>query len=140
MWAIGGSAVVALVAAMGGSTPLGHVIAPLPVYGYGDFRSWARYMVVVDLAIALLAAQGIIRFRSAESVARRRAFRRAAMAVRIPRDPPAEGRLSDTSALKFECCEADDGENAFLLESRHLGRTNLVSSKLLSRKPLSALY
>jgi hypothetical protein len=79
MWAIGGSAVVAFVAAMGGSTPLGHVVLTLPVYG--DFRSWARYMVVVDLAIALFAAQGIMHFRSAESVARRRALRRTAIAL-----------------------------------------------------------
>lgn len=59
--AFGTLAFVALLASMGGSTPLGRVIYHLPLYG--QFRSWARFVVVVDLVVAILAGYGVAALR-----------------------------------------------------------------------------
>jgi len=64
IWAIAGIGLAGLLGAMGNSTPIGRIIYKLPVYG--QFRSWGRYAVVFDLAVALLAAYGIVRLRERE--------------------------------------------------------------------------
>jgi hypothetical protein len=66
-------AAVTLVMALGRATPLSHVVHALPVLG--QFRSWARYIVGVDLVLTLLAAYGVARLRAPET---RRAATRAA--------------------------------------------------------------
>jgi len=64
------------IAAMGDSTPFGHLIYDLPVYG--QFRSWARYALGLDLAIAMLAAYGVALLRRPpDRHARRGALQRA---------------------------------------------------------------
>jgi hypothetical protein len=55
-WA--GCAGLALAASMGGSTPLGNVVYHLP--GFGQFRAQGRFMALFCIAIAALAAQGIV--------------------------------------------------------------------------------
>jgi hypothetical protein len=61
--ALGAAALVALLIALGRSIGLGLLVALLP--GYGQFRAWARYSVVVDLAIAIFAAYGVAHLRAA---------------------------------------------------------------------------
>jgi hypothetical protein len=74
--ALAGVGVVGLLMAMGGSTPLGRLIYALPVLG--GFRSWARYGVALDLAVAILAAYGMAFLRTSSGPARRAALLRAA--------------------------------------------------------------
>ena len=61
IWAFGVLAVVGVLASMGASTPLGRVIYRLPFFG--QFRSWARFVVVVDLVVAILAGYGAAALR-----------------------------------------------------------------------------
>jgi hypothetical protein len=70
-------AVVALLVALGDSTPIGRVVHALPVYG--QFRSWGRATVVVDLVVAVLAGLGTSELRAADAARRRRAGRRASI-------------------------------------------------------------
>jgi hypothetical protein len=51
----------AMLAALGRSTSFGLVVWALPVLGH--FRSWGRYAVVVDLAVAVGAAYGVSALR-----------------------------------------------------------------------------
>lgn len=77
--AIGVVGLVALLIALGGTTPLGRI-----VYGispYGQFRAWGRYLVFFDLAVAVLAAYGVAELRAASLVQRRRAIVAAAAAA-----------------------------------------------------------
>lgn len=67
--ALGAVGLVTLALAMGPATPLSRLFFRLPVYG--QFRSWARYIVVVDLVVALLAGYGVAVLRNQP----RRAFR-----------------------------------------------------------------
>ena len=55
----------ALVLALGRSTGVGGLVALTPVFG--QLRAWGRYMVIVDLAIAIFAAFGVAHLRSARS-------------------------------------------------------------------------
>jgi len=52
---------ITLVMALGRTTPVGHAVHALPVFG--QFRSWARYVVGLDLVVTLLAAYGVARLR-----------------------------------------------------------------------------
>lgn len=63
--------VVALLVALGSSTPLGDLVYDLPVYG--QFRSWGRFVGVVDLAVAVLAGLGVTRLLGADAGHRRAA-------------------------------------------------------------------
>ncbi|MGH9022946.1 MAG: hypothetical protein ACRDV9_07585, partial [Acidimicrobiia bacterium] len=54
---LAGTAAVMTLLAFGRSTPLSRLVHALPVYG--QFRSWARYAVVFDLAVAVFAAAGV---------------------------------------------------------------------------------
>lgn len=63
-------AATGVVMSLGGSTPLGRVVYRVPVYG--QFRSWARYLVLFDLVVALLAGYGVAALRSAPAAIRRR--------------------------------------------------------------------
>ncbi|CAN5908814.1 hypothetical protein BH23ACT2_BH23ACT2_31440 [soil metagenome] len=56
---IGGASVLV---ALGDSTPLGQVVHALP--GFGQMRSWARYTVGAQLAVAVLAGVGVARVRA----------------------------------------------------------------------------
>jgi hypothetical protein len=67
--------VVALLIALGGSTAFGLLVWATPVLG--DFRSWGRAVVVVDLVIALLAAYGVAHLRNLDPAIRRSGLRRA---------------------------------------------------------------
>jgi hypothetical protein len=67
-----------MLAAMGGATPAGRFIYRLPLYG--QFRSWSRYALGFDLAVAMLAAYGVARLRAQPD---RRAMRRAAVAAGV---------------------------------------------------------
>lgn len=73
------AAVVALLIALGSSTPLGGLIYDLPIYG--QFRSWGRFVGVVDLAVAVLAGFGVSRLRGADRRQRRSAAVAAAVAA-----------------------------------------------------------
>lgn len=66
---------VALLIALGGSTAFGLLVWATPVLG--DFRSWGRAVVVVDLTVALLAAYGVAQLRHLDAAVRRAALRRA---------------------------------------------------------------
>jgi hypothetical protein len=73
---------LALIAALGASTPVGRLIYALPVYGH--FRDWARYVVIVDLVVALLAACGVAALRDRSAGVRRAAgLRGCAMAAAV---------------------------------------------------------
>lgn len=54
--------------ALGGSTPLGTVVHALPVLG--QMRSWARYTVGLQLAVAVLAAVGVAGVRAGRTTVR----------------------------------------------------------------------
>lgn len=56
-----GMGVLSLALALGPATPLSRLFYRLPVYG--QFRSWARYIVVVELIVAVLAAYGVALLR-----------------------------------------------------------------------------
>ena len=66
---------VALLIALGGSTAFGLLVWATPVLG--DFRSWGRAVVIVDLVVALLAAYGVTHLRNLDPDVRRSALRRA---------------------------------------------------------------
>ena len=51
------SAAIAVLAAMGGATPLGRLIYALPAFG--QFRAQARFLLVFDIAAAVLAGYGL---------------------------------------------------------------------------------
>ncbi len=72
-------AVVALLVALGDSTPVGRVVHALPVYG--QFRSWGRATVAIDLVVAVLAGLGATELRAAEPLRRRRAARRSSFVL-----------------------------------------------------------
>jgi hypothetical protein len=74
MAALGIVTIFCVLVALGASTPLAHVVYRLP--GFDQFRSWARYMVVLDFLVALLAAKGVAILRDPESTERRAALRR----------------------------------------------------------------
>ncbi|MCA1845036.1 MAG: YfhO family protein [Actinobacteria bacterium] len=74
--ALAGVGVVGVLMAMGGSTPFGRLVYALPVLG--RFRSWGRYVVALDLAVAVLAAYGVALLRSAGGPERSAALRRVA--------------------------------------------------------------
>lgn len=61
-------AVVSVVVALGDSTPISRVVHALPLFG--QTRSWARYTVAAQLAVAVLAAVGVARVRRDGSSAR----------------------------------------------------------------------
>lgn len=68
-WAV--VALVAVAAAMGGATPLGDLLRQLP--GFGRFRALARFLMVAQLAVPVLAAlvlEAIVRTRRREPLAR----------------------------------------------------------------------
>ena len=66
---------LAAAAALGRSTSFGLIVWAMPVLGH--FRSWGRYAVVLDLAVAVGAAYGIAELRIRPG----RAVRRAALVV-----------------------------------------------------------
>lgn len=66
---------VGLLLASAGGSPLGRALYCVPVYG--NFRDWGRYVVLCDLAVAVLAAHGAAALRSSDRAARSRAARRA---------------------------------------------------------------
>ena len=68
--------VAGLLLASAGAWPLGHLLYLVPIYG--NFRDWARYILLSDLAVALLAAYGVRDLRSADRHVRLAALRRAA--------------------------------------------------------------
>jgi hypothetical protein len=65
--------------ALGPETPVSRLVFHLPVYG--QFRAWARYVVVVDLAIAIAGAYGVRRLRQSSLEERWRAIVAAGGAV-----------------------------------------------------------
>lgn len=69
-----------LLVALGGSTGVGAIVWRLPAYG--SFRAWARYTVVADLAVAVLAGYGIATLRG-EPAKRRAGVRRAWFALAL---------------------------------------------------------
>lgn len=70
---------VAGMLALGPDTPLSRLVFHLPVYG--QFRAWARYVVVVDLVVAIAAAYGVRRLRQGPDDERWRAIIAAGVAV-----------------------------------------------------------
>jgi Bacterial membrane protein YfhO len=72
--ALAAAAGLMLLVSLGRSTGLGFLVWLVPPFGH--FRAWARYVVVVDLAVAILAAYGVAELRAG---ARRAASRRAAV-------------------------------------------------------------
>jgi hypothetical protein len=101
--ALAAAAGLMLLISLGRSTGLGFLVWLVPPFGH--FRAWARYVVVVDLAVAILAAYGVAELRAG---ARRAAGRRAAAAaavlvgagVVLPLLPPVARHVpSDRSAV-----------------------------------------
>lgn len=74
--AFAGIGLVGILMALGAATPLGRIVYAVPVLG--RFRSWGRYAVTLDLAVAVLAAYGVAGLRVATGAARRTAIVRAA--------------------------------------------------------------
>jgi hypothetical protein len=62
---------LAVLVALGDSTPFGTLVYRVPPYG--QFRSWARYLVFFDLVVAVLAAYGVVQLRSEDEAERRKA-------------------------------------------------------------------
>ncbi|HLX88924.1 MAG TPA: YfhO family protein [Acidimicrobiales bacterium] len=77
--ALGITGVGCAVVALGASTPVAHAIYSLPVAN--EFRAWGRYMVVFDLVVALLAANGVAVLRLGSEQAKRAALVRAGVFV-----------------------------------------------------------
>ncbi|MGH9182609.1 MAG: YfhO family protein [Acidimicrobiales bacterium] len=73
--ALAAAAGISVLISLGASTPLGRVVYQLPVYG--QFRDWGRFVVVLDLAVAVLAGYGIAALRQGDHRARRVAAARA---------------------------------------------------------------
>src|SRR5262249_12686904 len=69
------TAFVLLVVALGASTGAAQLVGLLPVYGH--FRSWGRYVVILDLAVAVFAGYGVAHLRAASPAERGAAVRRA---------------------------------------------------------------
>jgi hypothetical protein len=63
------------VIALGASTGAGVLVWLTPLYG--QFRAWGRYVVVVDLVVALMAAYGVAHLRESGGAELRAASRRA---------------------------------------------------------------
>lgn len=72
---------VALLIALGASTPVGRLVYELPVYG--QFRNWARYVVVFDLVVAVLAGAGVAALRQGSARQRRRVAAGAGIAASV---------------------------------------------------------
>jgi hypothetical protein len=70
-----------LLMALGATTPVGRVLYHVPLFS--QFRAWARYVVVTDLVLALLAAYGVAALRSESAITRRAAVRRAGIVAAI---------------------------------------------------------
>ena len=95
--------IVAVLVALGDSTPLGALVYRIPPYG--QFRSWARYLVFFDLAVAVLAAYGVAGLRSVDPAGRQRSRRAVAvaagtvvvLAVALQFVGPVRGHLIDGS-------------------------------------------
>jgi hypothetical protein len=79
--ALAAAAGLMLLISLGRSTGLGFLVWLVPPFGH--FRAWARYVVVVDLAVAILAAYGVAELRRVGSAARRAACRRAAATAAV---------------------------------------------------------
>ena len=79
--ALAAAAGLMLLVSLGRSTGLGFLIWLVPPFGH--FRAWARYVVVVDLAVAILAAYGVAELRAAGGGVRRAACRRAAVTAAV---------------------------------------------------------
>ena len=96
-------ALITFVIALGSSTPFGQLVYAVPLYG--RFRAWARYLVGVDLAVAMLAGYGVAALRSVIASrrlrARRGAFVVAALvavfAIVVTRLGPVKPFLADGS-------------------------------------------
>jgi hypothetical protein len=69
--------VTSLIVALGDSTPVGRIVHALPIYG--QFRSWGRFSVGVDLAVAVLAGRGVTELLAVAAPVRKAAARRAAV-------------------------------------------------------------
>ena len=67
------TALFGLLLALGSSTPIGRIVYELPVFG--GFRAWGRAVLIVDLAVAMLAAYGTHVLRTAASAQQRAAVR-----------------------------------------------------------------
>ncbi|MGH9036727.1 MAG: YfhO family protein, partial [Acidimicrobiia bacterium] len=67
LMALAAAGVVAGALALGSETPLSRLVFHLPIYG--QFRSWGRYVVVLDLVVAVFAGYGVAHLRAS---ARRR--------------------------------------------------------------------
>ena len=97
VWALAAMGAVAFVLALGPATPVSRLVHAVPVFG--SFRSWGRYLMGFDLAVAALAAYGVAGLRTAGAAARRRAVRAAAataglavlVAVTMPWLPKVRG-------------------------------------------------
>lgn len=61
-------AVGSTIVALGDSTPASHLVHAVP--GFGQMRSWARYTVGAQLAVAVLAAVGLARARAGHTTVR----------------------------------------------------------------------
>ena len=77
--ALGTAGLLALVLMLGRSTGIGALLSFVP--GYGQFRAWGRYAVVIDLTLAIFAAYGVAHLRSATTSDHRTATRRAWITV-----------------------------------------------------------
>ncbi|HEX6701918.1 MAG TPA: YfhO family protein [Gaiellaceae bacterium] len=73
--ALASAAALMLLISLGRSTGLAFFVWLVPPLGH--FRAWARYVVVADLAVAVLAGYGVAHLRTAGPSARRAACRRA---------------------------------------------------------------
>ncbi|HEX2578312.1 MAG TPA: YfhO family protein, partial [Aquihabitans sp.] len=74
-------ALVSTLVALGDTTPLSHVVHAVPVVG--QMRSWARYTLGVQLAVALLAAVGVARARSGAGTVRPGALAAGALGAAV---------------------------------------------------------
>ncbi|HYR61488.1 MAG TPA: YfhO family protein [Actinomycetota bacterium] len=117
--AMGAVAVVCFVLALGPGTPVSHLVFRLPVYG--AFRAWARYVVGLDFAAAMLAAYGVAAVRRGARGERRAAVILAGLAtgavllaaVTVPRFASVRrfipGSTPALSALAIPCAFAVAG-------------------------------
>lgn len=102
--ALVGVGLVALLVALGSSTSAGILVWHTPAYG--DFRAWGRYVVALDLAVALLAAYGVAHLRAGGARERRSASRLAWAAavalvvagIVVPFLPPVSEFVSERRA------------------------------------------
>jgi hypothetical protein len=144
--ALAATGVVALVAALGASTPVGRLIYALPVYGH--FRDWARYVVIVDLVVALLAAYGVAALRDRSDGVRRAAGLRGCAlagavvlaALVLPRLGPIADRAAPgytgTLAVALPTVAAVVAGGCCLLARRRPGAAVVVVLLLLCVDPV----